>query len=271
MKVWDSRLKLNDIYKPIDPKITKLKYELNNLAINAGVSHVSELFEYFFKNSGKHLRPALTFLAAGVVKNGQVDMEENDLIQLALAFELLHSASLVHDDIIDEDMTRRGQKTLNNTFGNKLAVLAGDTLFAYAYSIVSNLFPVKYSQDIASLSYKMCIAEIEQAKGNIDREKYFGIIEGKTALFMSVCCKLGAVLAGASECDVQKMESFGLNFGMAYQIKDDFEDDDPETLKHVTMDDAHKFSSKAKEAISELQDSEYKQNLYELMDYIMNV
>ncbi|PAB58402.1 hypothetical protein CCE28_15745 [Anaeromicrobium sediminis] len=244
--------------------------ELNNLVNDAGIPSVSKLYGYFFQNSGKHLRPALVFLSAGAVKKQQTN-EENHLIQLGFALELLHSASLVHDDIIDEDMTRRGQKTLNNMFGNKIAVLAGDTLFSHAYSITSNLFPREYSQVVADLSFKMCVAEIEQAKGNINREKYFNIIEGKTALFTSVCCKLGAILAGGTKSEIKSLESFGLNFGMAYQIKDDFVDGDPNALKYVTMDDARAFSSKAKKAIAGLDDSVYKQNLCELMDYMMNV
>ncbi|CAH2213381.1 polyprenyl synthetase family protein [Tepidibacter aestuarii] len=270
MKVWGIRLKLKEIYEPIDQRINKMEDELNNLFSDAGIPCINELFGYFFKNSGKHLRPALTFLSAGAVKK-QDDINDNNLVQLALAFELLHSASLVHDDIIDEDLTRRGQKTLNNVFGNKIAVLAGDTLYSSAYSIMSNLFPREYSQDIANLGFKMCVAEIEQAKGSLNRENYFKVIEGKTALFMSICCKLGASLAGATESQLKSLENFGLNLGMAYQIKDDYMDDDPNGLKHATIDDAWNFASKAKESVSGLDDSVYKQNLCGLVDYIMNV
>lgn len=263
-------MKLKEIYEPIDQKINKMEDELNNLFRDEGIPCISELFGYFFENSGKYLRPALTFLSVGAIKK-QDDINDNNLVQLALALELLHSASLVHDDIIDEDLTRRGQKTLNNVFGNKIAVLAGDTLYSSAYSILSNLFPREYSQNIASLGFKMCVAEIEQAQSNLDREKYFKVIEGKTALFMSICCKLGASLAGATESQVKSLESFGLNLGMAYQIKDDYMDDDPNGLKYATMDDGWSFASKAKEAISELDESVYKQNLCGLVDYIMNV
>lgn len=271
MKVWDSRLRLKDIYRPIDKNINKMEEELNILVHDAGIPSISELFGYFFKNSGKNLRPALVFLSAGAVKNEQDDVKNDNLIQLALALELLHSASLVHDDIIDGDFTRRGQKTLNNVFGNKIAVLVGDTLFSRSYSMISNLFPIEYSQVVADLSFKMCVAEIEQAKGNLNREKYFNVIEGKTALFMSVCCKLGAALAGGTESQIKSLESFGLNLGMAYQIKDDFMDDDPNGLKYGTMDDAVDFSLKAKEALDGLDDSVYKKNLCELMNYIMTV
>lgn len=264
-------MKLKDIYKPIDPKINKMEVELNNFFNDVDMPSINELFGYFFKNSGKYLRPALVFLSAGAVENQQGNMKEEHLIQLALALELLHNASLVHDDIIDKDFIRRGQKTLNNVFGNKIAVLAGDTLFSSAYSITSSLFPKEYSQEVANLSFKMCIAEIEQAKGNLNREGYFSVIKGKTALFTSVCCKLGATLAGATENQIKSLESFGLNFGMAYQIKDDYMDEDINALNNVTLEDAQEFSNKAKESICQLEDSIYKQNLYELMDYVMHV
>lgn len=262
-------MKLKDIYKPIDTEIKKMKDELNNLVIDSGIPSIKKLFKYFFKNSGKHLRPALVFLSAGAINNVQKDIEDDNLIQLALSLELLHSASLVHDDIIDADDLRRGQKTLNKTFGNKIAVLAGDTLFASSYSIISNLFPKEYSQAVAELSYKMCVAEIEQAKGNITRENYFNIIEGKTALFTSVCCKLGGMVAGATESQIKDLANFGLNFGMAYQIKDDYMDNDPNALNNVTLEEAYEYADKAKQSIIELEDSVYKKNLYELMDFVM--
>ncbi len=243
--------------------------ELNNLFSDIDNPSINELFGYFFKKSGKYLRPALVFLSAEAVRNHQSNIKKDQLIQLALALELVHSASLVHDDIIDKDLIRRGQKTLNNVFGNKTAVLAGDALYALAYSIVSTLLPKEFAMSVSKLSFKMCVAEIEQANGNLDRERYFNIIKGKTALFTSMCCKLGAILAGANENEVESLESFGLNFGMAYQIKDDYMDDDPNALNNVTLAVAEEFANKARQSIYELEDSIYKQKLCELMDYVM--
>ncbi len=244
--------------------------ELNNLFSDIDIPSINELFGYFFKKSGKHLRPALVFLSADAVKKQQNNMSEDHLIQLAMALELIHSASLIHDDIIDEDLIRRGQKTLNNIFGNKIAVLTGDALYGFAYSIISTLLPKRYAQSVANLSIKMCVAEIDQAKGNLNRERYFNIIKGKTALFTSICCKLGATLAEATESEIESLESFGLNFGMAYQIKDDYMDDDPNALNNVTLEAAQEFANKAKQSIYELEDSVYKQHLYKLMDYVMD-
>ncbi len=259
-------MELEKIYTPIDQNIKKMEAELN-LFINSCIPSINELFNYFFRKSGKHLRPALTFLTAGAVNNIQTN--NNNLIQLALSLELLHSASLIHDDIIDKDFMRREQRTLNNSFGNKLAVLAGDTLFAKSYAIVAKFFTIEYSQTIADLSIKMCVAEIEQAKGNINREKYFNIIEGKTALFTSTCCKLGAMVAGATEDQIKNYRNFGLNFGMAYQIMDDYMDKDPNALNNVSLEEANKFAKKAKKSIANLKDTVYKQKLYDLMEYVM--
>lgn len=262
-------MKLNEIYGPIGKELNELEKELNNLFTYFEMPSVNEMMDYFFESSGKHLRPALAMLSAGAVSKPTHDDVDEKLVKLALVLELIHSASLVHDDIIDKDMMRRGKTTLNNVFGNKLAVLAGDALFSRAYEITSNLFPMDFGKAISDLSVKMCIAEIEQAKGNLSRESYFKVIEGKTALFMSVSCKLGAMLAGADESQIGQFERYGLNLGMAYQIKDDYMDDDPNALKHVTMDDAWTFAEEAKAAIGDIEDNVYKHNLYGLIDNVM--
>lgn len=262
-------MEIKDIYKPIEKKIAKMEDELNKLLDDESLFYVRDLVGYFFENPGKWLRPALVFLAAGTVENKQKNMKEEQLIQLALAIELLHSASLIHDDIIDEDSIRRQKKTLNNRFGNKLAVLAGDTLFSCAYALTSNLLSREHSQALAELSLNMCVAEIEQANGDLDHEKYLKVIAGKTAFFMSVCCKLGATLAGATEKEIKSLESFGLNFGMVYQIKDDYMDGEYNALSNTALEELNEFAHKGKQALNELEDSDYKKHLYELMDYVI--
>lgn len=264
-------MKIKDIFKPIDKELNMIVAELDNLASYAGFPSITQIYKHFFGKSGKHLRPALTFLTAGAIRGKETDKVDEKLIKLALVLELLHSASLVHDDIIDEDLTRRGQDTLNNTFGNKIAVLAGDTLFTSAFALVSSEFSKEYSQSVTDLAFKMCVGEIEQAKGIDSRDKYFAVIKGKTALFTSVCCKLGATYAGASEEDITNLENFGLYLGIAYQIKDDYTDKDPNALKFVTLEDAKIYNDKAMQCLENLNDSVYRRSLSDLMYYIMNV
>jgi len=189
-------LKFEDIYIPIDTNLNLVEKELQKIGENVSTSYLKEIIDYFFKIPGKRLRPTLALLSAKIV-NDELDEETNhQLIQFALGIELMHSASLIHDDVIDGDLFRRGQKTLNKIYGRKVAVLAGDVVYALAFSKISNSLPKEFEKTIVELTEYMCEAEILQAKDTFPtREMYFDIIKGKTALFMSVSCKIAATLA----------------------------------------------------------------------------
>lgn len=262
-------MELNTIYEPIKQELYKLQQEINLFINHTKRPEIRRIYERFFVNRGKNLRPSLLFLSTKAV-NSDTACLEDDLIKLALSLELLHNASLVHDDIIDKDITRRGQETINYTYGNKIAVLVGDTFFSYSFALVSNLFPKEYSQAITNLALEMCVAEIEQAKKVRTLVEYFDIIQGKTAKFMSVCCELGARYAKAEEREIKLFADFGLYLGMVYQIKDDLKDEDPNALKFITLEHAEIFSDKAKVIMGEVSDSIYKQSLLDLLAYIMN-
>lgn len=261
-------MNLNNIYTPIAQDIDNLENEIKSLVMSIKNEKIREKYNRFFSKKGKYLRPMLLFLSARAITKDASKFDK-DLVSLAFALELLHSASLVHDDIIDKDLMRRGQKTLNNIFGNKVAVLTGDTFFSYAFALVSDLFPKEYTKLITGLSYQMCMSELEQASGIDSLESYFSIIEGKTAKFTSVCCELGARYAGADENQIKEFSDFGLYLGMTYQIKDDFQDSDPNALKYITLETAEEYYIKAKDILNNLRPSEYKESLVVLLDYIM--
>ncbi|WP_297421458.1 polyprenyl synthetase family protein [Clostridium sp.] len=255
----------------VNKELYEVETILKDMHQNLNTSSAKEIFDYFFKSPGKYLRPTLIILSAKAIKPYMTIDQREQIINLCVAVELIHSASLVHDDIIDNDLIRRGQKTLNNIYGRKVAVLAGDTFYAKAFSILLGLPTKDAEQIITQVIEKMCIAEIEQAQVNeVSKQDYLNIIEGKTAAFMSACCKLGAKVVEAREEDILALESFGLDFGMVYQIIDDCIDGDPNAIRNnITIENAKEFASKANEAIENLESSIYKQGLISLLNYVL--
>lgn len=255
--------------------VSKELYEVEMILKNIGKDFSSgstqEIFDYFFKSPGKYLRPSLIILSAKVINPNMTIEQKVQLINLCVAIELIHSASLVHDDIIDNDLFRRGQKTLNNIYGRKVAVLAGDAFYAKAFSILLKM-PTNDAQEIITqVIEKMCIAEIEQAQNHeISKQDYFNIIEGKTASFMAACCKLGAITVEAKKEEITALENYGLNFGMVYQIIDDCTDGDINALKNdITIKSAEEFALKAEEVTENLDSSVYKGSLISLLHYVL--
>ncbi len=259
------------IHNPIEKELYKVEMILKSIGKNITATSTQDVFNHFFKMPGKYLRPTLVLLSANAVNPCLTLRQKDQLIHLSVAIELIHSASLIHDDIIDGDLFRRGQKTLNKVYGTKIAVLAGDTLYAQAFSILSTSLPRESEQIITQVIEKICVAEIEQAKEDeVSQQKYFEIIEGKTALFMSACCKLGAVLATDGKEDIAALEDYGLNFGMVYQIIDDCIDDDPNARQNVTIENAQQFANKAMTSIEALKSTLYKQGLVNLLNYVLS-
>ncbi len=259
------------IHESIKEELGKVEFILKNIGKNIATLTTQDVFEHFFKIPGKYLRPTLILLSANAVNPSMSAEQKEQLVSLSTAIELIHSASLIHDDIIDGDLLRRGQKTLNNVYGRKIAVLAGDTLYAQAFSILSSL-PREAEKNITNVIKKMCVAEIDQAKeSEMSQQLYFKVIEGKTASFMSACCRLGALLAAATQEQIIAMENYGLCFGMVYQIIDDCIDDDPNAIHNVTIDDAHMFAEKALKSLDIVESSEYKKGLNDLLNYILSL
>jgi len=209
------------------------------------------------------------------IASGCVSMAADyDIVRMAAAVELIHAASLVHDDIIDEDAFRRGQKTLNNVYGNKIAVLAGDALYSRAFLIISSQYPRDFMQLITSLTEHMSMAEIERVKGDdssCSRDMYYRLIKGKTALFTAYCCRLGASLATDDEQTISAFEDFGMNFGMTYQLIDDLLDKDPLAVMHTGPEEPFKFAEQARVSLAKISDSPYKASLLGMIDYILGL
>ena len=144
---------------------------------------------------------------------------------LAAVVEMIHTATLVHDDILDEAMVRRHAATVNAEWGNETAVLLGDYLFTHAFHLAASLDSTRACRWIGHATNKVCEGEMQQVhhRGNLDLDEgdYFAIIEGKTAELTAVSCRLGASYAGAPEATVAALDRYGRNLGIAFQIADD--------------------------------------------------
>jgi len=144
---------------------------------------------------------------------------------LAAAAELIHIATLIHDDVIDEADLRRNQTTVNRKWGNETAVLAGDNLFASAFFILTGSVGPEVMRILSHAAERMCRGEIRQIKHRLDlnlkEEDYLKIIGDKTGVFMAACCQTGALLGKRDKKTVEVLGKYGLDFGIAFQIVDD--------------------------------------------------
>jgi len=262
-------LKFEEIISPVSENLNLVEVELKKMGGKLSTDHLKEIIEYFFNIKGKRLRPILALLSSGMIVNNLPKSKNDQLLQFAVGIELMHSASLIHDDVIDGDLFRRGQNTLNNIYGKKVAVLAGDVVYSLAFAALANSLPKEYEQMIVELTENMCAAEVIQAKYMTPtRELYFEIIKGKTALFMAVSCKIGAALAGATKEQLTSIEAYGLNLGLAYQIMDDCIDKDIDAKLNITIEEAKKFGNSAIASLESFEDSAYKTSLINLVTLI---
>lgn len=185
-----------------------------------GSPEFDHILNYLADNGGKMLRPRMVYLCGAMYPH-----DENLLINIAVAVELIHLASLVHDDIIDNSALRRGQPSLNKRWGNQVSVLTGDYLFAAAFNLISQCNSAAVMENLTSTIKVMCSGEIKQLGMlfdlNLSEEDYFDKTYRKTACLFASSCAVGAILGKAPKKQIRMLEQFGLYLGYAYQIIDD--------------------------------------------------
>ena len=212
-------MNLNDIYKPIQDDLDKVEQSLEAVA-DVDFPLLAQLLEYVLKNGGKRIRPSLTLLCG---KFYRCDLTL--LVPMATAAELLHTATLVHDDIVDNSAIRRGKPSVSLAWGENRALLLGDYLFSKAGSLAAstgNLRAIKvFSQALMVISG----GELKQTDEIFDlkqaRDHYYKWISAKTACLFSTAAEAGAILSQSPEYVIETVREYGYNFGMAFQIVDD--------------------------------------------------
>ncbi len=219
IEVTESRRSLAALYEPIAAELVEAE-RIFSRELRSRFPFVQHLVDHCADFHGKRLRPALVLLSGRAC--GQLSDAHP---VLAAVVEMIHTATLVHDDVLDEATIRRHAATVNAEWGNETAVLLGDFLFTHAFHLAASLDSTRACRWIGRATNLVCEGEMLQIhhRGNLDldEEEYFRIIEGKTAELTAVSCRLGATYAGADESTSAALDGYGRNLGIAFQIADD--------------------------------------------------
>jgi len=210
------------LFAPIQSELAEVSRRLEAELRHAD-PWIDELAQHSFRMGGKRLRPALLLLSAQAI--GQINDAHRTL---AAVVEMIHTATLVHDDVLDDASMRRHEATINARWDTQTSVLLGDYLFTHAFYLASTLETTFGCRTIGRATNTVCEGELRQtaSRGNfsLSLEEYFDIIDAKTASLCACCCQLGGHYADGTQPQVQQLESFGRNLGMAFQISDDLLD-----------------------------------------------
>lgn len=220
----EARLSARRIFSLIAPELEQVEVEFERQA-QSNVQVIAYMGDYLRSSGGKRVRPALTILS-NYAAGG--DGSRYNSIRMATVMEFLHTATLVHDDIIDEANTRRSRPTVNALYGNDTAVLMGDWLYMSAFetSLAERSLPIL--DILTAVTRKMTEGELLQltllGQTDVTEEQYLDVLRRKTAYLFSACCEVGAILGNATETQQQALRDYGMNLGTAFQLVDDLLD-----------------------------------------------
>jgi len=219
---------LDEICQPIQKDLKAYEQEFKTL-LKSNVFLIDKVVQYVISKKGKRLRPILVILTSRLHENnsnGQVLESRN--LKAAAIMELLHTATLVHDDVVDGSDQRRGMPSVNSIWKNKVSVLFGDFLFSKSLLAMLSLRSLRAYEIISQTAERMSQGELLGVERNKDywmeEEVYFRLIADKTASLLAAACQIGAVSSSDNEEDIAAMQAFGENLGIAFQIRDDLLD-----------------------------------------------
>jgi octaprenyl-diphosphate synthase len=224
MAIEEARLSARRIFHLISDELIQVEAEFERQA-RSNVQVIAYIGDYLRQSGGKRVRPALTVLSNYAVGG---DGSRYNSIRMATVMEFLHTATLVHDDIIDNSDTRRNRPTINALHGNETAVLMGDWLYMSAFetSLAERSLPIL--DILTRVTRKMTEGELLQLmllnRIDVSEDQYLDVLQRKTAHLFSACCEVGAILGDASEEQQSSLRNYGLNLGTAFQLTDDLLD-----------------------------------------------
>jgi len=207
-----------EVFELLREDLVAVEQELGRDAASS-VSTITEIAEYLREGGGKRIRPSLLLLASH-----QLGFFGPSAIRLGAVVEMVHTATLVHDDIIDGADTRRGRPSANTTWGNEKCVLAGDWLYMQAFRVALEERNLRILDLLISLTQQMVegeLLQIQKLGKMVSEAEYYDLIFRKTACLFSICMRLGAILADATEAEESGLGAFGRAVGLAFQIVDD--------------------------------------------------
>ena len=213
---------LSRLFAGIQPALDQVDTMFQERAAS-GVDPLNSASMHALESPGKRLRTALTLLSG---KLNHYRLEK--LIPLSVAFEMVHLATLIHDDIVDESMTRRGKPTVNAVWGDKIAILLGDYYFAKTAGLIADINDNRidhlFSDTVATVCEGTILEMMTAGRADLSLETYYEKIKHKTAALLAACSKGGAIVGEASEQEVKLLHDYGMNMGIAFQIIDDILD-----------------------------------------------
>ncbi len=213
---------MTDFMKLVEKDLTKLESSIDRL-ITTKIGFIKETINYIIKSGGKRVRPILVMLSARLC-----GYRGDKHIPIAAIIEFIHTATLMHDDVVDNAKTRRGASTINTVWGNELSVLVGDFLYCKSFELMSregNPEILKIiSKATTALSEGEILEIIKTADIGTSEKDYFEIIGNKTAVLFSAACEIGAVLGNVTAKQRDALRNFGYKLGIAFQLRDDILD-----------------------------------------------
>src|SRR5690348_2726455 len=215
-------LTVKDVFDLVREDLEKVEKEFCQQTVSS-IQAITEIGQYLQVSGGKRLRPVLVLLASKLF-----GFEGDPAIRMGAAYEMIHSATLVHDDVIDKAETRRGQPSINSRWGNHMSVLAGDWLYMQAFSVALAERNFKILDLLIGLTQVMVEGELLQLaslrKIDVTEDEYLELAYRKTAILFSACLRLGAILGSKSDEEETKLGEYGANLGLAFQLIDDLLD-----------------------------------------------
>ena len=221
--------KLQNIYRPIKQDLSRVE-DLLKSHLSTEYTSLCGINDYLLGWGGKRLRPALVMLSAHAAAGGKLKSKDLDLlIRMAAAIELIHTASLIHDDIIDRSLTRRDKQTIHAKWGEDVSIAFGDYIYTKAFELVAKCGYPDVLGCVAVAARAMCEGQLfqifERDNFNLAQKKYMVIVNKKTAALISACCKGAALIVDARAKEkYAALNNYGLNFGIAFQVIDDYLD-----------------------------------------------
>src|SRR5919199_6395027 len=223
-EVEEPQMTARRVFSLIASEMNEVEAEFERQA-RSNVQVISYIGDYLRASGGKRVRPALTILSNYAIGG---DGSSRSTIRMAAVMEFLHTATLVHDDVIDNAEIRRNRPSINSRFGNQTAVLMGDWLYMSAFetSLAERSLPIL--DILTNITRKMTEGELMQltliGRTDLTQEQYFDVLKRKTAYLFSACCEIGSILGGADERQRELLREYGMNLGTAFQLVDDLLD-----------------------------------------------
>ncbi len=210
---------ISEVFSAYQDEMRHIEVHLDRY-ITSDVKLIPEVAHHLIDSGGKRFRPLLQLISSRLC-----GYSGEHRFPLAASIEFIHTASLLHDDVIDEAVIRRGKTSANNVWGNAASVLVGDFLYSKAFKLLSEIGDMKIVQLMSKMTNIMSEGEVFQlmkcGDTSLTEAEYLSIVEKKTAVLISAACESGAVLGGASPTQIEALEQYGYKIGMAFQITDD--------------------------------------------------